>query len=101
MNELVNYNDFQISYTVLGMIQNNVFVVKSAGEVAVIDPSSHCDKIIELAGTSDISKILITHYHFDHVGAANDLREQTGAKTYASKVDTWNIEHSEDSPVPH
>jgi glyoxylase-like metal-dependent hydrolase (beta-lactamase superfamily II) len=50
--------------------------------VAVIDPgpddASHVEAVIRLAG-GPISRILLTHTHADHVGAAPALAARTGA----------------------
>lgn len=35
----------------------------------------------------DIKKILLSHAHFDHIGAARALKELTGARIYMSKED--------------
>lgn len=39
---------------------------------------------------SDIKKILLSHGHFDHTGAAEQLRRLTGAELYISKED-WEF----------
>ncbi|MCD8021176.1 MAG: MBL fold metallo-hydrolase [Clostridiales bacterium] len=41
---------------------------------------------------SDIKKILISHAHFDHCGAARAMKELTGAELYMSKEDTEFLE---------
>ena len=50
-------------------------------KAAIIDPGGEIDRInaaIEEQGV-DVEKILITHGHIDHAGAAADLAEQLGA----------------------
>jgi hydroxyacylglutathione hydrolase len=51
-----------------------------SGEAAVIDPGGDIQRILEAAARADarISKILLTHGHFDHAGAAAELAEQLG-----------------------
>lgn len=39
---------------------------------------------------SDIKKILLSHAHFDHMGAAEQMRRLTGAEMYLSKED-WEF----------
>lgn len=39
---------------------------------------------------SDIKKILLSHAHFDHTGAAEQLKRMTGAELYLSKED-WEF----------
>lgn len=40
----------------------------------------------------DIKRILISHAHFDHMGAAGAMKELTGAELYMSKEDTKFME---------
>ncbi len=55
----------------------------------VVDPGDRADLIagaIARAGRS-LTHILITHGHFDHILAARDLREQTGARVLIHALD--------------
>jgi len=55
----------------------------------VIDPAGDADKIlnkIESTGLS-IQAVLLTHGHFDHTGAVNEIRDALKTKVYASKHD--------------
>ena len=101
MENVFDSGKLRISCAVMGMLGNNVYLLESAGTKAIVDPSCKADEICELAGGTDISQILITHYHFDHTGAANALRNMTGAKTYASAVDAKNIEAGSEDPFPY
>lgn len=62
----------------------NTYIV-GRGPTAVIDPAvddeEYLEKVQELGG--DITHILITHRHSDHVGGAADLQGRTGARVYA------------------
>jgi len=68
----------------LGQIGTNCYVVRAARdapEAVVIDPGDDAAQLrLELArlGTS-CAAILITHCHYDHIGAVADLAEATGA----------------------
>ena len=42
---------------------------------------------------ADVKKILLSHAHFDHIGAAAALKELTGAEIYMSKEDTEFMEN--------
>jgi hydroxyacylglutathione hydrolase len=58
-------------------------------EVAVVDPAWDVDRIVEMAEHNDltITKILITHSHFDHINGVEALLNRTKAKVYMNKVE--------------
>ena len=51
-----------------------------------VDPTCKPDEIIKAAGGS-VDAIILTHRHSDHVGAAKELRDKTGATVIASAID--------------
>ena len=57
------------------------YVVSSAGEAVVIDPSVSPDVYVAIAGrhASAIRSVLETHVHADHLSRARDLAGRTGA----------------------
>ena len=57
------------------------YVVGSAGEAAVIDPSVSPDVYVAIASTHgwSIRYVLETHVHADHLSRARELVRQTGA----------------------
>ena len=75
----------------LGAYQTNCYIVWAAGSdrCAVIDPGYDAQTILarlgELALTLDT--ILLTHGHFDHVGAVETLVNATGCKLFMSQSD--------------
>lgn len=75
-----------IEFMVMGPIENNVYLVGD-DEVVLVDPTCHPEVIREAIGQRTVSAIVLTHYHWDHVGAANAMRSATGAPVIASAVD--------------
>jgi glyoxylase-like metal-dependent hydrolase (beta-lactamase superfamily II) len=62
----------------------NTYLVADAGSVAVIDPGpddeAHLDAILEAASRlGQITAVLVTHRHVDHLPAARPLCKRTGA----------------------
>lgn len=54
---------------------------ESTGDAAVIDPSAECADVVELLEKHALTLrwILLTHGHFDHIFAADTLRDATEA----------------------
>jgi hydroxyacylglutathione hydrolase len=84
----------------LGPVQTNCYLVCRAGstDAVVIDPSdSAADIRLELAGRgSRCAAILLTHGHWDHIGALADLAEETAAPVYGPEGDLELIERPND-----
>lgn len=81
-----------VSFVVLGPIQNNVYFVSDASAAIVVDPTCQPDVILKALGGRKLDAIVLTHRHFDHVGAAAELRRKTGATVIASAIDAPTIE---------
>ncbi len=69
-------------------------IIGSNGEAVVIDPTYPAKKYTEFAQKENlkITKVIDTHQHADHVSAAKDLAQMTGAKLYLSKLEEYKIE---------
>lgn len=76
-----------VQYLVLGVLQNNVYIISDGEGTMVVDPSCEPDKILAALGDAKLDAIVITHGHWDHTGAAAALREATGAPVIASAAD--------------
>ena len=64
----------------VGLLQTNCYIVDSTGDdgsrfLAVIDPGDMADRIIS-ALEADPTHIILTHCHFDHIGALKELLER-------------------------
>jgi hydroxyacylglutathione hydrolase len=76
----------------LGPLGTNCYVARTergAAEAVVIDPGDDATTLrLELARMGvTIAGILVTHTHYDHIGAVADLAEATGAPVYISEVE--------------
>lgn len=77
----------KIENMILGPLANNVYLIEGPEGVVVVDPSCEAPRIVEALGERPVAAIVLTHAHWDHVGAAKALRDATGAPVVASSVD--------------
>lgn len=75
---------------VLGAAQENCYAVRAergASEAVVVDPGDAATELrLELArAKARCTAILVTHCHYDHIGAVADLAEGTGAPVYMAR----------------
>jgi hydroxyacylglutathione hydrolase len=72
----------------LGPVGTNCYVVRAgedAAEAVVVDPGADAPRVLELLerlGAHAVA-ILVTHTHYDHIGAVADLATATGAPVFA------------------
>lgn len=79
---------FQIKRITVGEVYTNCYICKSKenGRGFIVDPGDDFNKIIRYAEDMECSveAILLTHGHFDHIGAVEKLKQKYNAKIYAS-----------------
>lgn len=79
-------------YTV-GPVQENCFIVrrKNSERAVVVDPGDEAERLLQALGALGVTRveaILLTHTHFDHVGAVAPLAKATGAPVYCPELET-------------
>ncbi len=91
------------SFTV-GPVQENAYIVRAqgadadpagAGRAILIDPGDEPQRLIEAIERLgvQIEAILITHCHFDHIGAVAPLARATGAPVYCPELERPVLEN--------
>ena len=76
----------------VGPVQENCFIVreKDAPAAIIVDPGDEADQLlaaVERLGIETVEGILITHTHFDHVGAVAPVARATGAPVYCPELE--------------
>ena len=66
----------------LGLYQTNTYILSNDREAVVIDPGYEADTILDALEGKQLKAILLTHGHFDHVGAVKELVAETGCEVY-------------------
>ena len=73
-----------ITKLTLGLYQVNTYILSQDNNAVVIDPGYESDAIVDHLNDNDLTlkAILLTHGHFDHVGAVKELAAETGCPVY-------------------
>jgi len=58
----------------VGYLQTNCYIIINNGKSLIIDPGDEGERIKENIKGLDLQAILITHSHFDHIGALNHFK---------------------------
>ncbi len=78
---------YKIDSRILGMVGTNCYLLCNMDikECVLIDPADSRDEISRMIDESGCSLkgILLTHGHFDHIMAADAVRDKYGVKVYA------------------
>jgi glyoxylase-like metal-dependent hydrolase (beta-lactamase superfamily II) len=81
-------------------VDNNVWLIGDDDEVLVIDAPHDAAPIVGALGGRTVTAIVLTHGHNDHITAAVDLREATGAPVWFHPADRmlWDVVHPGTAP---
>ncbi|MGC9072319.1 MAG: MBL fold metallo-hydrolase [Acidilobus sp.] len=85
----------------------NAYILVRNGLAAVIDTGipGKASAILDEASRiglapSSIEAIILTHFHFDHSGSADELRRLTGAKVHIHEADAPYLQGLQPPPLP-
>jgi hydroxyacylglutathione hydrolase len=79
------FGKLKLHRLVTGSVQENCYLLRhETGAAVLVDPGDDAAEILEMVEktNSNVKAILLTHAHFDHIGAVQATRE-------ALKVDVW------------
>ncbi len=76
----------------VGPVQENAYVVRADADSAralLVDPGEEPQRLLDAIAALgvEIEAILITHCHFDHIGAVAPLARATGAPVYCPRIE--------------
>jgi len=74
------------------MVQENSYIVRAdpqATAAVIVDPGDEAERLLEAAASLGVTieAILLTHTHFDHVGAVAPVARATGAPVYCPQIE--------------
>jgi hydroxyacylglutathione hydrolase len=76
----------------VGPVQENCYIVRAGGEATsavIVDPGDEPERLLAAVQSLgvEIEAILITHCHFDHIGAVAPVAAATGAPVYCPEIE--------------
>jgi glyoxylase-like metal-dependent hydrolase (beta-lactamase superfamily II) len=74
----------------VGAIAENCFLLRrqDSDRVLVVDPGEEAERILAAAAElGEVEAILLTHCHFDHIGAVAPVAAATGAPVYCPAIE--------------
>lgn len=81
----------EVEKVIVGELEENCYIISEFGKCIVIDPGSEFTKIKNKIGNNKVVAVLITHHHFDHIGALKEVLSYYKCKAY----DYNNLEEKE------
>src|ERR1700689_93339 len=76
----------------VGPLAENCFIVRAKGaeRAVIVDPGEDAERLIKAAEELGVTieAILLTHTHFDHIGAVAPVAKATGAPVYCPELET-------------
>ena len=81
----------------LGPLQTNCYVLSDEQNCIIFDPGEEPQKIIQYIQTKKVKPlaILLTHAHFDHIGAVDAIRDQYQISAYVHEKEAkWLMDPS-------
>ena len=81
----------EVELLTVGAIAENCFLARAQGsdKLVVVDPGDEAERILAKAAEmgGGVEAILLTHTHFDHVGAVAAVARATGAPVYCPEIE--------------
>ena len=75
----------------VGPVQENCFIVRErdSDRAVIVDPGEEADRLLEAVEALGVKleAILVTHTHFDHIGAVAPVAAATGAPVYCPETE--------------
>lgn len=82
----------RIDTLTVGPLQTNCYILEKQNEVILIDPGDDFNRIKDVVGNRKVVACLLTHAHFDHVGALKQVLSFYKLKVNEYKGQTFLFE---------
>lgn len=65
----------EIKRVIVGFLEENCYIVTKNNKTVIIDPGDDANQIINACINKNVVGVLITHHHFDHIGALKKIEK--------------------------
>ena len=91
--------DMSVFTYILGMYKTNCYLITDGKDAVIVDPADKAPYLLSKLEEKGLKlcRILLTHAHFDHIMASNDLKAHTGAPIFAGLPDKEGLQDVEKS----
>jgi hydroxyacylglutathione hydrolase len=85
-------SDLDVRAFTVGPVAENSYIVRagaSTSPAVIVDPGDEPERLLAAAEAlgAKLEAILLTHCHFDHIGAVAPVAEATGAPVYCPRIE--------------
>jgi hydroxyacylglutathione hydrolase len=85
-------SDLDVRAFTVGPLQENAYIVRADRDqkrAVIVDPGEEAERLLQAAVDLEVEleAILVTHCHFDHIGAVAAIARQTGAPVYCPELE--------------
>lgn len=116
MTQVFEHGSVRVWPLPTGPLQENALLVAGAqGQGFLVDPGDDAGRLLDLVASSGVTvqAILLTHAHFDHIGAVQPVRGALGVPVYLHPADgpvyaagaasaaRWNLPFVQPEPPEH
>lgn len=83
----------EVRRLVLGELDTNCWLVSdgAGGPLLLVDPAGEADALLAEIDRRDVVAVVLTHGHFDHLGAVADVMAATGAPLLVHAADADSV----------
>lgn len=98
----------RFGFGISGVLDCHVYLLDGGGELALVDPGLGMGHDFDLVldniradglDPKNIRKMILTHYHCDHIGAASEAQKRLDVEVYTSKMSAPVIRSADEKAV--
>lgn len=75
-----------------GLLDTNCYILSEGTDAVIFDPDGDENIILSYLNGLTLRAVILTHGHFDHIGAVDDICRKTGADLYINAEDEEMLE---------